>query len=87
MQYKAKPLTEERLIKAKELLARIDRSGVVPQRTHYYLADLIAEVERAHAEIKQLREKSIEHSWRLNPDRSGGQFSDREILNSYRKRW
>lgn len=46
MQYKAKPLTEERLIKAKELLARIDRSGVVPQRTHYYLADLIAEVDR-----------------------------------------
>jgi hypothetical protein len=87
MAYKAQPLTEERLIKAKEMVANFERSGIVPQRARYYLADLIAEVERAHAEIKQLREKSIEHSWRLNPDRSGGQFSDREILNSYRKRW
>jgi hypothetical protein len=52
MQYKAKPLTEERLIKAKELLARIDRSGVVPQRTHYYLADLIAEVDRLRLLVK-----------------------------------
>jgi hypothetical protein len=46
MPYKAQPLTEERLIKAKELVAFIDRSGIVPQRAHHYLADLIAEVER-----------------------------------------
>ncbi len=87
MSYKAQPLTEERLNKAKEIVARFEYSGFIPQRARYYMVDLIAEVERAHAEIKQLREKSIEHSWRLNPDRSGGQFSDREILNSYRKRW
>ena len=87
MAYKAQPMTLERFAKAKELQLQIEKYGPVPQRTFFYLTDLIAEVERAHAEIKQLREKSIEHSWRLNPDRSGGQFSDREILNSYRKRW
>ena len=87
MQYKAKPLTEERLIKAKELLARIDHSGVIPQRTHYYLADLIAEVERAHAEIKQLREKSIEYSWYRYPDKSGGQFTQDEIERSRNGGW
>ncbi len=51
MQYKTKPLTEERLAKAKELVAFIDRSGIVPQRAHHYLADLIAEVERLQSKV------------------------------------
>ena len=29
--------------------------------------------------IKELEERAVEDSWRRNPDRSGGQFSDWEI--------
>jgi hypothetical protein len=38
-------------------------------------------------EVYRLREKAIEDSWIRNPDRSGGQYSDSEILDSYRNRW
>jgi hypothetical protein len=31
--------------------------------------------------------KAIEDSWRNNPDRMGGSFSDREIIDSMRKDW
>jgi hypothetical protein len=51
MPYKAQPLTEERLFKAKEMVVQIDRCGIVPQRARYYLADLIAEVERLQGKI------------------------------------
>lgn len=36
---------------------------------------------------QKLRDAAVETSWRLNPDRSGGQYSDREILETYRNRW
>lgn len=31
--------------------------------------------------IEQLSAKNVEQSWRLNPDRSGGQFTQDEIDN------
>lgn len=37
-------------------------------------ADIVADLER--------KEKDIEQSWRDNPDRSGGQFTDDEINNT-----
>ena len=52
MPYKAQPLTEERLNKAKEIVARFEYSGLIPQRTRYYMVDLIAEVERLRLLVK-----------------------------------
>lgn len=49
--------------------------------------DLVNLASNLNEEVRRLREKSIEDSWRNSPDRSGGQFSDQEILDSYRKRW
>jgi CTP-dependent riboflavin kinase len=53
MSYKAQPLTEERFAKAKELVARFEHSGLIPQRTHYYMVDLIAEVEQLRAQLNK----------------------------------
>lgn len=46
MAYKAQPLTQERLAKAKALLNDMMTYGPIPDRTKFYFADLIAEVER-----------------------------------------
>lgn len=51
MAYKAQPMTQERFAKAKELQLQIERYGPVPQRTFYYLTDLIAEVERLQEKV------------------------------------
>ena len=45
------------------------------------------EVFRLRAELRRMNEKAIEDSWARNPDRSGGQYSDSEILDSYRNNW
>lgn len=53
MAYKAQPMTKERLEKAKALQLQIERYGPVPQRTFYYLTDLIAEVERLQEKVNE----------------------------------
>lgn len=45
------------------------------------------EIFRLRAELRRAKEKAIEDSWRNSPDRMGGQFSDGEILDSYRNSW
>ncbi len=45
------------------------------------------EIFHLRAELRRVREKSIEDSWRRNPDRSGGQYSDAEIARSRQERW
>jgi hypothetical protein len=45
------------------------------------------EIFLLRAELRRLREKSIEDSWVRNPDRSGGQFSDEEIARNQGERW
>ena len=39
----------------------------------------IAELNRILADVEKCVEKDVEQSWRDNPDRSGGQFTDEEI--------
>ena len=39
----------------------------------------IAELKRILADVEKCVEKDVEQSWRDNPDRSGGQFTDEEI--------
>lgn len=45
------------------------------------------EIFRLRQEVKNLREKAIEDSWKLYPDRIGGQFTDQEILDADRNMW
>lgn len=51
---------------------------------HEYWAE---EIFRLRAELRRLKEKTIEDSWARNPDRSGGQFTDEEIHRSHEERW
>lgn len=44
-----------------------------------YLEINIAELKRILADVEKCVEKDVERSWRDNPDRSGGQFTDEEI--------
>lgn len=45
------------------------------------------EIFRLRAELRRMKEKAVEDSWRRSPDRMGGQYSDAEILESYSNRW
>lgn len=42
----------------------------------------IAELKRILADVEQCEAKDVEQSWRDNPDRSGGQFTQDEIDNA-----
>lgn len=44
-------------------------------------------IEQLSAKLLKAEQKTIEDSWIRNPDRSGGQFTDQEILESLRNEW
>jgi hypothetical protein len=60
-----------------DLLVRIDDGEIdsddLDPSTVYIM------ISRAVGEIERLRKQNIEQGWRLNPDRSGGQFAEEEI--------
>jgi len=37
--------------------------------------------------IRELEAQAIQDSWRANPDRMGGQFTDQEIADAERENW
>ena len=49
-----------------------------------YLEDNIDELRRILQDVEQCCEKAIADSWALNPDRSGGAFTQDEIDNAGR---
>jgi hypothetical protein len=58
-----------------EVLSEIDEGirNIMSSKELYPL------LSRAVGEIERLRKANSEMGWRLNPDRSGGQFTDWEI--------
>lgn len=44
-----------------------------------FLSVNIDELRKILADVEQCIQKDVEQSWRDNPDRSGGQFTDEEI--------
>jgi hypothetical protein len=44
-------------------------------------------IEKLSGKLQRLEQKSIEDSWRRNPDRMGGQFTDEEVLETLRNKW
>jgi ribosome assembly protein YihI (activator of Der GTPase) len=52
--------------------------------TKEFLEINIAELKRILADVESCVAKDVEQSWRLNPDRSGGQFTQEEIDNAGR---
>lgn len=47
--------------------------------TYKFLTINIAELKRILQDVEQCVAKDVEQSWRDNPDRSGGAFTDEEI--------
>ena len=52
--------------------------------TAEFLAINIAELKRILADVEKCVAKDVEQSWRDNPDRMGGQFTQDEIDNANR---
>ena len=52
-----------------------------PSAVRDYLEVNIDELKRILADVEQCCEKATEDSWRENPDRMGGQFTQEEIDN------
>ena len=50
--------------------------------TYKFLAINIAELKRILQDVEKCCEKATADSWALNPDRSGGAFTDEEITRS-----
>jgi hypothetical protein len=74
-----KPETRAKVIELKSRLHRAEDRELIDS--------LVNAVEQFHKENERLKQRNLEDSWRNSPDRSGGQFSDSEILDSYRNRW
>lgn len=53
--------------------------GVAMQATIHFLEINIDELKRILTDVEQCVAKDVEQSWRDNPDRSGGQFTQDEI--------
>ena len=64
-----------------------ETSSLVLQATIQFLEINIGELKRILADVEQCVEKDVEQSWRDNPDRMGGQFSQDEIYDSNRSGW
>jgi hypothetical protein len=52
-----------------------------------FLDHMVDLLEHLLEDNQKLRDRNAELSWSLYPDKSGGQFSDAEILDSYRNSW
>jgi hypothetical protein len=50
---------------------------LIPDQTQRGL--LVATLSKAFEEIERLRKVNTELGWQLNPDRSGGQFTEEEM--------
>lgn len=52
-----------------------------------YIAYLEMHITFQDKQLTKLEAANIEASWRDNPDRMGGQFTDAELLEVHNNRW
>lgn len=65
-----------------ELLANLKGRRIPPEATIKFLETNIDELKRVLQDVEKCVEKDVEQSWRDNPDRMGGQFTQDEIDNA-----
>jgi len=61
-----------------------DGEDIALQTTAHFLTINIGELKRILQDVESCVAKDVEQSWRDNPDRSGGQFTQEEIDNANR---
>ena len=75
-----------------KMLAEVKQAVLDTQGTSHHVAATtarflevnIAELKRILQDVESCVAKEVEQSWRDNPDRSGGQFTEEEIDNANR---
>lgn len=71
-----------------ETIAKVDAIAATLSETDAtFIQGMVNAIEELHRKLEKQEERLNEYSWYRNPDKSGGQYSDREILDSYRNRW
>ena len=74
-----------------EMLKLVDDLLDMAMRTNgadqQLLMSAAAELAHAHRQMVELQQQAVAHSWAVNPDRMGGQFTDQEIQDAERNRW
>lgn len=48
---------------------------------------MLIEIQRLQAKVREQSERINEYSWSVNPDKSGGAFTDEEIYRSRNGGW
>lgn len=72
-----------------ETIARVDEiiAKLHSAADKEFVQGMVNEIERLQRKVKKQEERIAEYSWTVNPDTSGGAFTDREILDSMRGGW
>lgn len=63
------------------IIAKLDEKDAM------FVQGMVNEIERLQKKVKQQDERLNEYSWRSNPDKSGGAFTDEEIYRSRNGGW
>jgi hypothetical protein len=66
-------------IRAKMLYEDVTGNVMANRATHDFLEINIGELKRILQDVEKCCEKTTYDSWKENPDRMGGQFTDEEI--------
>jgi len=69
-----------------ELLSLAEGLGVDSEASQLVL-EAIARIRSQEGRIIDLEAHNSDMSWRMNPDRMGGQFTDAEIAHARSERW
>ena len=67
-----------------EMLTMLNSRRVIDNVAIKFLTINIDELKRILQDVESCVAKDVEQSWRDNPDRSGGQFTQEEIDNANR---
>ena len=71
-----------------ETIAKVDAIIATLNETDaMFIQGMVNKIDELNRKLAKQEERLVEYSWYRNPDRSGGQYSDREILDSYSNRW
>lgn len=74
--------TQEQRLRIEAVKMRLNRA-----EDRVLVADLVLTIERLRRKVEEQDRRIAEYGWERNPDRMGGQFTDAEILETYRNRW
>lgn len=71
-----------------ETIAMVDAIiAKLDEKDGMFIQGMVNEIERLQRKVREQSERINEYSWRVNPDKSGGAFTDEEIYRSRNGGW